>query len=316
MSTDNLRLLYPPETIARYFKKNTEQQVAHFVHSVEAADAFLQQYPQESLAAGKGRPRGLASALQYFKDETFLTLYAFVSLDLAGSREHQAERERLYTELLQCTLPRLEVGVRAPELELERQLPAPRTFVARLAHEFTQRPETCHPVRYVRAMSRGNRDLEGATHTDATLTCDDRMVMFEAKFLSDISTSTTYAPERNQLTRNLDAGLEAVGLDLSRFAYVFVTPQCFRERPQSRFYGYKLSEYMDTQNGPNALRRDLPHLADRVDMAELSCHIGWASWEEVCSILSTSRVFNSPEYPHTAVEAFFRERCLWPDQDH
>ena len=35
--------------------------------------------------AGPGRPKGIGSALQYFKDETFLTLYGLVSLDLAGS---------------------------------------------------------------------------------------------------------------------------------------------------------------------------------------------------------------------------------------
>ena len=40
--------------------------------------------------AGPGKPKGIARTLQYFKDETFLTLYAFVSLDLAGAARTKA----------------------------------------------------------------------------------------------------------------------------------------------------------------------------------------------------------------------------------
>jgi hypothetical protein len=311
---DEYRLLYPPEVVAPYFKSSTDQQIAHFVRSLEAANEFLREHPKEGLVAGKGKPKGLAGALQYFKDEMFLTLYAFISLDLAGRDAHLAERERLLTGLLHLALPHLDISVTAPSLELEKQVSPPRGYSEILGALFSGEPESCHPVWYLRALGTGNGSLEGATHSDAMLTyAGNRTIMFEAKFLSDISASTTYAPERDQLTRNLDAGLAAVGFKLERFSYVFVTPQRFRERPESRFYGYKLGEYMKPGTGAAALERDLPHLIHLVDFAELSRHIGWVSWEEICGLLAASPVFMSPAFPHEAFEGFFRERCLWSE---
>ena len=196
---DEYWLLYPPEVIAPYFKSSTDQQIAHFVRSLEAANEFLREHPKEGLVAGKGKPKGLAGALQYFKDEMFLTLYAFISLDLAGRDAHLAERERLLTELLHLALPHLDISVKAPSLELEKQVSPPRGYSEILRALFSGEPESCHPVWYLRALGTGNGSLEGATHSDAMLTYEgNRTVMFEAKFLSDISASTTYAPERDQ----------------------------------------------------------------------------------------------------------------------
>ena len=256
----------------------------------------------------------MSGALQYFKDETFLTLYGFISLDLANHGAHKQERERLHTALLATAFPDLGLTVSAPDLELEKQVKAPRDFAQQLASQYRDHPDSCHPVWYRRALGARSQTFEGATHSDAMLTFGgNRTVMFEAKFLSDISGSTTYGPERDQLTRNLDAGLAAVNFDLERFFYVFVTPQRFRTRPQTRFYGYKLREYQDAGGGSAALERDLPHLRERgVNFAELSRHIGWVTWEEICGLLADSPVFCSPEFPHAAVEQFFRERCLWP----
>jgi hypothetical protein len=141
--------------------------------------------------------------------------------------------------------------------------------------------------------------------------------MFEAKFLSDISHDTKYAPERDQISRNLDAGLAQAGYDLDRFWYVFVSPERFRGSYQTRLYGYRLREYMDPVTGPEALRRDLPHLqhlpeSASVDYGELSRHIGWITWEEVCGLVSGSPAFHEPDFPREGFERFFVERCLWP----
>ena len=43
---------------------------------------------------------------QYYKDENFLTLYAFISLDIASKPEHFKEREQIYTQLLPGKLSR------------------------------------------------------------------------------------------------------------------------------------------------------------------------------------------------------------------
>lgn len=143
------------------------------------------------------------------------------------------------------------------------------------------------------------------------------IVVFEAKFLSDISSHTSYAPDRDQLTRNLDAGVQSVDHDVDRFWYVFVTPECFRAHPESRFYGYKLREYMDSQAGHEALAAALPHLAkpELVDFAKLSRHIGWITWQDICRLLSGSPAFAEPAFPRDGLERFFKDRCLWPEDE-
>ena len=94
---------------------------------------------------------------------------------------------------------------------------------------------------------------------------------------------------------------------------MFITPQCFKEHPERRFYGYKLSEYRDPKRGASALESALPHLQGAgVDFGELSRRIGWITWEDICDILRGSSIFCSDEFPHAELEAFFRERCLWP----
>ena len=308
---ETLTLLYPEDTIRRYFGRGADRHLAQFTRSIANANDFLREHPREALTAGKGRPDGLTRALQYYKDETFLTLWAFISLDLAAKPEHLKERERLCTQLLRQALPNLGITVTAPKLELEKLVVPPKKYLEVLAQSFRDEPDSCHPVWYLRVLGAGNSSLEGNTHSDAFLTYNgDRHVLFEAKFLSDISASTTYGPERNQLTRNLDAGLANAGFALERFAYVFITPQRFRDRPESRFYGYKLSEYMDAEKGPSALKRDLPHLERLVDYADLAQHIGWVTWEEIVALLAASPVFCSPEFPHAEVHDFFRERCI------
>jgi len=312
-----ISLLYPEETLRPYFPANTDAHMRQFKRSIDAANEFLRAHPPESLARGGHKIKGLARALQYFKDETFLTLYAFVSLDMGGSAAQIAERERLFTELLRVALPHLKLEVTRPVVELEKQVTPSADYLGGLAQRFAAEPDACHPVWYLRVLGSENKSLEGSTHSDAILSfAGDRRVMVEAKFLSDISTSTKYASHRDQISRNLDAGLAQAGYDLDRFAYVFITPRCFRDRPQSRFYGYKLTEYMDLGTGPDALRRDLPHLGSperRVDFAELSRRIGWVTWEEICEVVTGSPAFHAPEFPREGFEQFFRERCLWPD---
>jgi hypothetical protein len=204
---------------------------------------------------------------------------------------------------------------------LERPIPASKAYLRELERRYRDECATCHPVWYRRRLGSGNAALEGATHTDALVSLDGdfnkasgRFAMFEAKFLSDISGHTTYATDRDQLTRNLDAGLDYVQFDLDRFWYVFVTPECFKNRPESRLYGYKLREFMDPVSGPERLKAALPHLAreQAVDFEKLSRHIGWVTWEDICEVVWSCRVFDDPDYPRTALESFFTERCVWP----
>ena len=317
-------LLYDPEQLKTYFAKDRDRQVAHFVDSLARANEYMADNPPDTITPRVGKKTGLRSALQYYADEMFLTLYAFVSLDLVDRAAGGVRAQGPYSRLLDLPFGAARPKISGPKLLLEQPVPAPRLYVQSLLEQYRDHEETCHPVWYRRRLGKGNSALEGKTHTDALLACDgdwDRasgtFVMFEAKFLSDISASTTYATDRDQLTRNLDAGLEYVGYDLDRFWYVFVTPECFKDEPESRFYGYKLRDYMDPESGGQALSRALPHLADRelVDFAELSRHIGWVTWQDVCRLLATSPAFTTPAFPRAEFEQFFRDRCLWPEDE-
>lgn len=158
----------------------------------------------------------------------------------------------------------------------------------------------------MRATAPRKKRFEGPTHTDALIEDGERVVIFEAKFVSDISTHTTHAVIRNQIARNLEAGLEYVKGDASRLYFVFVSPRLFQQEPWTRLYGYKLPEYMCD---PGSIRRDLPHLPDDVDVVSLSQHIGWATWEDVAEILWASPSLSDPD---GRLRRFFEERRLWP----
>ena len=78
-------LLYSEDTIRPYFTRSADEHLAQFTRSIANANTFFRQHSREALTAGKGRPEGLTRALQCYKDETFLTLCAFISLDVGGS---------------------------------------------------------------------------------------------------------------------------------------------------------------------------------------------------------------------------------------
>ena len=320
-------LLYPSQTLTAYFGKGGDRQVAYFEESLRRANLYLdgKRIPDD-ITPRVGNKTGLRGALQYYADEMFLTLYAFVSLDLVDQAMRGRGEVGLYSRLLDAAFEEAAAPtVVRPRLWLECPLSAPKLYVDELREQYRDHCDTCHPVAYRRWLGRANPALEGATHTDALLALDwDGMsdkpagpaVMFEAKFLSDISSHTSYAPDRDQLTRNLDAGLEYAGYDADRFWYVFVTPECFKVDPASRFYGYKLREFMDARTGSEALAEALPHLAKRgfVDFAKLSRHIGWITWQDICRLLSRSAEFAEPAFPRDGLERFFGDRCLWPEE--
>jgi hypothetical protein len=314
-----LQLLFPVERLRTYFSSPAEadRQLQRFADSLAAAEAFHRRIESRGGSRSALKEKGAARALQYYKDETFLTLYAFAALDSCSQAEATEGFQTLLTRAFNEDAPDLR-GQR-PNVMLEKLVPPSKTYVDLLAASFRDECDLSHPVLYVREMAPGNRSLEGNTHADAILDLGEggarKRVMFEAKFMSDISCSTKFAPERDQITRNLDAGLHHAGGELDRFWYVFVTPERFRERPTGRLYGYKLREYKDPEQGPMALQRELPYLETvypGFNYAKLSRHIAWVTWEEVCGVVRSSSVFADTEFPRDGFELFFRERCLWP----
>ena len=299
-------LIYDPTDLEKYFEHGKAKDWTKGVEtSVDAVNRFGAQYSWSDLANRKEPlPSGYARSLQYYKDETLLTLYAFASLDLLGEPDREAERKKQLDALMKRAFGDDWDGFKCPRIQLETQIPAPRSY-----QEFQRKSDTgpySHPVKYVRAIAKKGGPIEGATHVDALIEDEDRKVLFEAKFLSDISDQTTYDIQRNQIARNLDVGLSAVNGNTANLYFILITPKLFRENPGSRLYGYKLPEYKED---PSAIQRDLPHLPPETDFAELARHIGWVTWEEIWGILQASEAFRDPE---GQIEAFFAERRVLP----
>jgi hypothetical protein len=69
-----------------------------------------------------------------------------------------------------------------------------------------------HPIRYIREQAKNHskldKPLESSTHVDAFIETDKLIIFFEMKFTSDISDCTTFNPNRNQLARLIDVGID------------------------------------------------------------------------------------------------------------
>jgi hypothetical protein len=91
---------------------------------------------------------------------------------------------------------------------------------------------------------------------------------------------------RNQLARNIDVMLQA-NLNLQkplaqrrpeRTCFVLITPEIFRDHPESRLYGWLMQDY---RSGAAALERDLPHRHRAgTDLGSVASRLGWLTWED------------------------------------
>lgn len=140
------------------------------------------------------------------------------------------------------------------------------------------------------------KNIEGPTRVDAMIINPDNdndfSVIIEAKVSSDISVSTTYDLSRNQIARIIDVMLEANGdmgepfnkRDPEKTIFLLITPEIFKgDKPNeqvSRFYGYKMREYMDQEKGVECLKKDLPHRTEEV-LKNIPSRIGWLTWEDI-----------------------------------
>jgi hypothetical protein len=117
-----------------------------------------------------------------------------------------------------------------------------------------------------RADSQKRNLLAGISYTPHS---DDAWVCFvEAKYLSDARCKVTHDPCRNQLTRVIE-NLLCFGSDVgypSRLHFALLTPAVFKRAPQSRLYGYKMTDYVDR----GAIAADIQ-----------LCEFGWRGRAEV-----------------------------------
>lgn len=122
--------------------------------------------------------------------------------------------------------------------------------------------------------------VEGSSEIDVTFDHDQFLVYVEVKLGSDVSMSTSYDPQRNQIARNIDCLIESAGNRIPMF-WMLVRDQAVDRAYVQLMNGYKTD--------PELLIRDLPHrnvetlegIAQNLtlllwdDFGELVCGPGW-----------------------------------------
>jgi hypothetical protein len=167
-------------------------------------------------------------------------------------------------------------------LYFETNLPSPAQYKKWLRKNLRKQQF----IPYILDSDNGKKNLEGPTNFDAILLNENNgfSVVIEAKVLSDISCHITYDVMRNQIARNIDVMLDRNDAlcpplnyrDPEKTLFLLLTPQLFKDNPQSRLYGYKMNEYITK---PDSLKYDLPH-RNECDWSSISKCLGWLTWED------------------------------------
>jgi hypothetical protein len=126
-----------------------------------------------------------------------------------------------------------------------------------------------------RARAANPKPVEGATELDVTFSTARCLVYVEAKLGSDLSSGTTYDPERNQLARVIDVAIENAGARRPA-VWMFV-----RSLAPHHSYIQLVRRYrMDA----GALARDLPH-RDRDTLQAIARTLTIVPWTDFLPLL-------------------------------
>jgi hypothetical protein len=120
--------------------------------------------------------------------------------------------------------------------------------------------------------------VEGPSEIDITFEGRSFIGFVEAKLGSDVSLSTTYDPERNQIARNIDCVLEVCGKRQPIF-WMFV-----RDRQPTRTY----TQLMDRYRIASELNRSLPHRAG-ARLEEVASSLAVVTWSELLKLLAGAK---------------------------
>ena len=137
--------------------------------------------------------------------------------------------------------------------------------------------------------------VEGPSEIDITFEGRSYVVFVEAKLGSDVSLSTTYDPERNQIARNVDCVLDICGNRRPVF-WMFV-----RDRAATRAYVQLMERYQDVSE----LNRAVPHRA-AARLASVCADLAVVTWADLLR-LQAGVNWSGPE---TDVELELRRRVM------
>jgi hypothetical protein len=157
-----------------------------------------------------------------------------------------------------------------PAGRLWRTAAAPRAYEA-LSRERMRTSE--NPAWRKRSLDMS--PVEGPSEIDITFEGRSYIVYVEAKLGSDVSLSTTYDPERNQIARNIDCLLEVCGQKRPIF-WMFV-----RDLQSTRAYTQLMQRYRIASE----LNRSLPHRA-AARLEEVGSGLAVVTWSELLALLA------------------------------
>jgi hypothetical protein len=282
---DATYLPFTENELRRHFLRGPDEQLRHFTKSADSYHEFLS---KGNLAAPQHIARG---PCQIEKDERFWTATALKKL--VEAPDHA---DRLVELLSQAFGPRPPFDVfddwqSCVNGEMQLALEASITSSPSYCIWLKEHGSGQHFIPYVeraRGCNTGG-DLEGASSVDAVIVNVDNgfALLIEAKVLSDVSKDVSFDAFRNQIARNLDVMLEdgqgPTWLGKRRAAhslFALLTPECFKDRPHSRLYGFLFEEYTSDSA---ALARDLPHRHE--DWLTLARRVGWFTFEDINRVL-------------------------------
>jgi hypothetical protein len=277
----------------------------YYLKSAEAAKAW-ERDPATGTSGEVARAK--RHSLQIQKDERFWVATALMSLF------HSPDRVGALADMLRRCLgdvPPLEGWLSweqalgdGEELSLffEVSLPTSPSYREHLAGCLSERVLIPHVLESANNAEATGHALEGATKADAVLIAPKTgfAVLFEAKVLADASGGIGFDVLRNQIARSIDVMLEPnPNLQESltrrrpnRTFFVLITPEIFRDHPESRLYGWLMRDY---RNNPVALQRDLPHRRRAgTDLASAPSRLGWLTWEDFNKVLPGACRWLSP----------------------
>lgn len=232
---------------------------------------------------------------QYDKAEELITFYSFAPLSL------REDKSGLVQEILKLANVKTEVE-KITSLGFESQIKPPEGYLKWLANYVNE-----HPVKYVREEAKDHaknkKTLETNTHVDVTIKSKNLLILIEMKFTSDISTQTTFNPNRNQLARLIDVGIDVAKEDIEKSKKLVVlvcSPKEFYDR-KSRLFYFKIRGYSDYRE----VKKDI-EWRPQEEIEKYLLKVEWVPLEEVIRILYTG--FSHSDKAEAL--AFFEERKL------
>lgn len=283
MSNTNLMhkelMPFTEECLMKYFDGNNQlQQVIYFKYSIAKYKKYEE---QKSMVKTKFKTYRQAE-----KDERFYTARTFVNI--FEDENNRIDRLKEMLKIAFGDKPLFNnnkfkswdeaLGTKQ-KLILEHQLPAPKLFKKELSNNLEKHHFIPHIIEMGCDKKGFRKNLEGATHVDAYIYCEETKlrIIIEAKVLSDISYDVRYDIARNQIARNIDCMLEDREWEN---LFLLLTCKYFKDHPETRLYGYKMKDYQTNQF---SIRNDLNHRNDLSDeeWRNLPNRIGWITWEDI-----------------------------------